>query len=72
MKYILKSRSGRKGGNPRRAYPVDGDRAHLGDVCLVLPIDAFAGIFEKRRDAGRAAAAGGGRDRAESGAQGLP
>lgn len=51
---------------------MDGDRAHLGDVCLVLPIDAFAGISEKRLDAGRAAAAGGGRDRAESGAQGLP
>lgn len=47
MKYILKSRSGRKGGSPRRAYPGDGYGVPHSDLYLALPTDALAGISER-------------------------
>lgn len=47
MKYILKSRSGRKGGSWRRAYPGDGYGVPHSDLYLALPTDALAGISER-------------------------
>lgn len=72
MKYILKSWSGRKGGKPESGIARGQGRVHPEDIRLALPTDAFAGISGEGRAAGRAAAAGGGRDCTGSGAQGLP